>query len=168
MTEHCELIVLTDDEIIAMGFKPWTGTTQGPPEDWVRGEKVLYQGGFVGLPKDEQSYHWERTTVDEDRELDIIGYPTAESICVPAEVPQLETGEDPLFDIELAKRGEWEKDAHGRATGNLGWNLITNVKWLALQGDRPDRLPCGMLTGEFLKLVAERFENHQMDARAKA
>lgn len=40
----------------------------------------------------------------------------------------------------------------------LEWHIPENLRWLANQPDRPDRVPCGMLTGQFLLQVADRLE----------
>lgn len=40
----------------------------------------------------------------------------------------------------------------------LKWHIGDNLRWLADQPDRPDHVPCGMLTGAFLRDVADRFE----------
>ncbi len=41
----------------------------------------------------------------------------------------------------------------------LGWNLAANLRWLADQSGRPGYVPCGMLTGAFLLLAAQRLES---------
>jgi hypothetical protein len=41
---------------------------------------------------------------------------------------------------------------------DLGWRIPENLHWLAQQDHRPDRLPCGMLFGQFLNLVASLIE----------
>jgi hypothetical protein len=71
----------------------------------------------------------------------------------------------PAFDVELAKQGLWEKDDNGLAKGDLHWNIVTNLDWLALQSTRPDILPCGVLTGVFLNHVARRFEKMVLEQR---
>lgn len=38
----------------------------------------------------------------------------------------------------------------------LGWNIVSNLRWLAEQDHRPGRVPEGSLTGVFLNLCADR------------
>jgi hypothetical protein len=40
----------------------------------------------------------------------------------------------------------------------LEWHIGANLRWLAQQSDRPARVPCGMLTGQFLLHIADRLE----------
>ena len=42
----------------------------------------------------------------------------------------------------------------------LDWNIPDNLRWLAEQPNRPPRVPCGYLTGQFLKLCADRWSTH--------
>lgn len=42
----------------------------------------------------------------------------------------------------------------------LKWNVVANLRWLADQSDRPNYMPCGMLTGMFLLQIADRIEGH--------
>lgn len=40
----------------------------------------------------------------------------------------------------------------------LGWHVPENLRWLAEQSDRPGYMPCGALTGVFLKEAANMME----------
>lgn len=40
----------------------------------------------------------------------------------------------------------------------LKWHMGENLRWLAEQAERPDYMPCGMLTSAFLTTVAEHLE----------
>lgn len=41
----------------------------------------------------------------------------------------------------------------------LGWNMAENLRWLSDQAGRPDYVPCGILTGMFLRRCADRLES---------
>lgn len=47
---------------------------------------------------------------------------------------------------------------HVQGTSRLSWHVPDNLRWLAQQHDRPGRVPCGMLTGQFLIHVADELE----------
>jgi hypothetical protein len=40
----------------------------------------------------------------------------------------------------------------------LGWHVPDNLRWLAGQPERPDYMPCGVMTGVFLQQAAARYE----------
>lgn len=41
---------------------------------------------------------------------------------------------------------------------DLRWNIVSNLRWLAEQPNRPGYMPCGELTGAFLLKVADKFQ----------
>lgn len=42
--------------------------------------------------------------------------------------------------------------------GDLSWNVIANLRWLANNHGLRGHMPCGMLPGAFLLIVAKRLE----------
>lgn len=88
----------------------------------------------------------------------VLGAAIKARIAMVGDVPEKADCPPEMFDRDLAARGDWEKDREGLAKGDLGWNIVANLRWLALQPQRPHYVPCGALTGYFLNLVADRFE----------
>lgn len=97
--------------------------------------------------------------------VEVIGW----DIDPPADGPH----EQRLRDQRFVDRGMTTKPVADRETpsddtqaNRLGWHMPDNLRWLAEQSERPNYLPCGMLTGEFLKLCAEKWEGQIEATRA--